>query len=186
MNSKVANSYTKIPADVREKVDPSEPLSLSRPNEKYGAIPPIIHNPAAELEAVNKAYVTYGIIGFSVLIGDMARGILFPTMFLFILSFNGSRASEGYALASFSAGRVLSTPIFGKLADILGHRKVLILCNIILAVGCLFYTRANELYWLNFAYILMGIGSGSLGVTRSFVAEKCERKDRTVQLSRLG
>jgi MFS family permease len=182
MNAKVANSYTKIPADVREKVDPSEPLSLSRPNEKYGAIPPIVQSPAAEVNA----YVTYGIIGFSVLIGDMARGILFPTMWLFILSFNGSRASEGYALASFSAGRVLSTPIFGKFSDILGHRKVLILCNIILAVGCLLYTRANELYWLNFAYIIMGIGSGSLGVTRSFVAEKCERKYRTVQLSRLG
>jgi MFS family permease len=81
-------------------------------------------------------------------------------MWLFILSFNGSRASEGYALASFSAGRVLSTPIFGKLADVHGHRKVLIACNIILAVGCFLYSRASDLYWLNFAYIVMGIGAG--------------------------
>jgi ceroid-lipofuscinosis MFS transporter 7 len=106
-------------------------------------------------------------------------------MWLFVLSLGGSKASQGFSIASFNAGRFLFSPIFGFLSETHGHRRVLIACNIIIALGCLSYVYSSNLYWLSFGQFLMGVGAGSLGVTRSYVAENSVKESRTVSLANL-
>lgn len=44
----------------------------------------------------------------------------------------------------------------------------------------------NSIVLLYFAQFMLGLGTGSLGVTRSFVSEQCEGNKRTYQLARLS
>ena len=119
------------------------------------------------------------IIGFCLLIGDMSRGIYFPTLYLNILRCGGDRVAQGIAVASFSAGRIVISPYFGKLSETIKHKKVLLFSNTIIALTSLLYTQASAVWAIILCQFLIGIGSGTLGVTRSYVAETTPQDKRS-------
>lgn len=80
-------------------------------------------------------------------------------MWLFVLSLGGNKVSQGLAIASFSMGRVIFSPIFGGISESHGHKKVLIVCNTIIAVGTLIYSSATSLSLIALGQFVMGCGS---------------------------
>ena len=131
--------------------------------------------------------VSYFIVAMAVLIGDMARGVLFPTLWKNVLRFGGSKQIQGIAVASFSAGRVVSSPFFGTISEQYGHRWILALCAAIIAAGCMQYCYATSLSSIIVGQFITGAGAGSLGVTRSYVVQcATEKKQRTVYLAHLN
>lgn len=126
------------------------------------------------------------IICFVVLIGDMNRGVLFPIMWPLVQELGGSSVWLGYAVASFSFGRILSSPTFGKWSIQHGYSKTLVTSTTIMLIGCISFAqvhRVGSLYFLIFSQILLGIGSGTLGVTRAYIAEITPTKDRTTYIA---
>lgn len=71
----------------------------------------------------------------------------------------GSKISQGIAIASFSSGRVLFSPILGRLSDTHGHRRVLVVSNMIISVGAFIYSSAPSLFILALGQFVMGSGS---------------------------
>ncbi|MGK3751546.1 MAG: MFS family permease [Bacillariaceae sp.] len=126
------------------------------------------------------------IICFVILVGDMARGVFFPSMWPLVQELGGSTVSLGYSVASFSFGRILVSPMFGGWSVTYGYSKTLLFSCSILWVGTLLYTQAQNVgsvSFLIFAQIIMGIGSGTLGVTRAFVAEVTAQRSRTTYMA---
>ena len=143
------------------------------------------HQQEREASQVDKS--SYLIITMAVLIGDMCRGVLFPTLWLNVLRFGGSKEIQGIAVASFSVGRVISSPIFGILSEQYGHRWILFVCALIIAMGCLQYCYATSLESIIVGQFITGIGAGSLGVTRSYVVQcATEKNQRTIYLAQLN
>ena len=68
----------------------------------YGATllttPLVDHQERKESQVDRSSYL---IITMAVLIGDMCRGVLFPTLWLNVLRFGGSKEIQGIAVASF-------------------------------------------------------------------------------------
>ena len=86
----------------------------------------------------------------------------------------------------FSVGRLLITAPLGYISDKYRHKLPLIMASFMLSCGATLWANAywtNRLSVLYIAQFLMGVGSGSLGVTRSFVVEQCEPKKRTETLA---
>ncbi len=81
--------------------------------------------------------------------------------------------------------RLIISPFFGRLSEVYGYRAVLVLTSLVLCAGTLIYTAADDVYTLLLAQVVMGIGSGTLGVTRAYVAESTQRSKRTVLLAYL-
>lgn len=100
------------------------------------------------------------VIVLCVVVGDMSRGILFPTLWLLVQSLGGSSFSQGAAVSAFSFGRIISSPIFGYASEMYGYRHVLIVCNVVLCLGALMYTMSESLSWLIFSQVIIGIGAG--------------------------
>jgi MFS family permease len=71
----------------------------------------------------------------------------------------GSKILQGIAIASFSTGRVLFSPILGRLSDVHGHRRVLVVSNIIISVGAFIYSAAPSFFFLALGQFIMGSGS---------------------------
>jgi ceroid-lipofuscinosis MFS transporter 7 len=95
-----------------------------------------------------------------VLVGDMARGILFPTLWLLVQSHGGGRFYQGCAVSAFSAGRIVSSPIFGYGSEKIGYRYVLMICNLIIFLGCYLYAMSNSLSMVIGGQFVIGFGAG--------------------------
>ena len=121
----------------------------------------------------------YIIINLVVLVGDMARGVTYPTLWPRVMHFGGSEVTQGFTVAAFSFGRIISSPIFGERSTTHGYRSALMLSLSIFTLGTVFYAFANSIQSLILAQTMLGIGSGTLGVTRAFVADVTPTRDRT-------
>lgn len=128
----------------------------------------------------------FTIVCLVILVGDMARGVFFPSMWPLVSELGGSTVSLGYSVAAFSFGRILVSPIFGGWSVTYGYSKTLLFSCSILWIGTLLYAQAQnvgKISFLIFAQIIMGIGSGTLGVTRAFVAEVTAQRSRTTYMA---
>ena len=142
-------------------------------------------------ESVLTADGIHDVTGFSIvclviLVGDMARGVFFPTMWPLVSELGGTAVAQGYCVASFSLGRILVSPMFGTWSVNYGYSKTLLFSCSILWVGTLLYAQAQNVghvAFLIFAQIVLGIGSGTLGVTRAFVAEVTAQRSRTTYMA---
>lgn len=121
-----------------------------------------------------------------ILLGDMSRGVMFPTMWPLVEAIGGTRVTLGYAVAAFSFGRILVSPLFGAWSHTYGYSKVLSLSTSILLVGTLLYGQVQNVgrpEFLIVAQTMLGIGSGTLGVTRAFVADVTAKRNRTTYMA---
>lgn len=117
-----------------------------------------------------------------IFLGDMARGIFFPTMWNLVQTLGGDQVTLGYVVASFSFGRMLVLPLFGSFSVTYGYRWTLIVSTSILFLGTLLFGQAlnmKEEWFLILANIIIGIGSGTLGVTLAYVSEVTPKRKRT-------
>jgi len=124
----------------------------------------------------------FSIVCFVILVGDMARGVMFPTLWPLVDLLGGTTVTLGFAVAAFSFGRIIVSPLFGSWSIIYGYKKVLMMSLSILMGGTLFYAQAQNVGstgFLIFAQSILGVGSGTLGVTRAFVAEVTATRTRT-------
>ena len=134
-------------------------------------------------------YVSLLINGYITFIGDAVRGILYPVTWPLIQELGGNAVDLGWSTALFSLGRVVITTRMGIIADKYRHRCALIIDGSIYVIAGLMWSNigmTNSIVMLYLSQFMLGLGTGSLGVTRSFVSEQCEGNKRTYQLARLS
>lgn len=123
---------------------------------------------------------------FVILLGDMSRGVLFPSMWPLVESLGGTPVTLGYSVAAFSFGRVLVNPLFGGMSHTYGYSKTFFISCGILLLGTLLYAQIQNVgspKFLIVAQTCLGIGSGTLGVTRAFVADVTAKRNRTTYMA---
>ena len=105
-----------------------------------------------------------------ILLGDMSRGIFFPSLWPLIRMLGGSQVTLGYSVAAFSCGRAIASPFFGSWStERGGYRMTLLMSCSILLLGTLLSTQIQSVgrtSFLIFCQTILGVGSGTLGVTR--------------------
>ncbi|EEC49948.1 predicted protein [Phaeodactylum tricornutum CCAP 1055/1] len=177
------------------------PRPKSNQNEKiFSDVPPVIDKDETDdgdsvaVSIVSSVMTAEGIhdwTGFCcvclvVLIGDMSRGVMFPSMWPLVESLGGSQITLGYAVAAFSFGRVLVNPVFGSWSHQIGYTKTLLMSCSILFVGTLCYAQTQNVGRPEFLIVsqtILGVGSGTLGVTRAFVADVTAKRQRTTYMA---
>ncbi|CAJ1965856.1 unnamed protein product [Cylindrotheca closterium] len=172
-----STSYRKM-----ENVDPNYPLDGKDDDMSMAAS---IASSVMTADGIEDT-TGFAIVCLVILIGDMARGVMFPSLWLLVETLGGSSVTQGYAVAAFSFGRILVSPMFGTWSVKHGYSQTLLISCSILLVGTLFYAQAQNVgrpEFLIFAQILLGIGSGTLGVTRAFVAEVTATRNRTTYMA---
>ena len=128
----------------------------------------------------------FSIVCLVILVGDMSRGVMFPSMWPLVSELGGSQVTLGYSVASFSFGRILVSPLFGSWSVMYGYTKTLLFSCSILLFGTLMYTQVQNVGRTEFLILsqtILGIGSGTLGVTRAFVAEVTAQRNRTTYMA---
>jgi len=135
------------------------------------------------------------------LVSEASRGVILGTLFQYIRdtahssSSADTRAMQGYCIAIFSVGRLVSGPTLGAWLDRTTAPRVLFWCLVVHAIGQCMYALSSASdtlgpgagVWVLYASrFVIGFGSGTLGVTRSVAANLATPEDRTMQFSYLG
>ncbi|KAG7360372.1 major facilitator superfamily transporter [Nitzschia inconspicua] len=126
------------------------------------------------------------VVCFVILIGDMSRGVFFPSMWPLVSELGGTQVTLGYSVAAFSFGRILVSPLFGSWSVTYGYSKTLLVSCSILFVGTLLYAQVQNVgkpQFLIFSQTILGVGSGTLGVTRAYIADITAQRNRTTYMA---
>ena len=148
-------------------------------------------NQSLDMSSILTADGIHDVPGFCVvclviLIGDMTRGAMFPSMWPLVEKLGGDKVTLGYAVAAFSFGRILVNPVFGSWSHTWGYTNTLLLSTSILLFGTFCYTQVLNVGLKEFlivAQTILGVGSGTLGVTRAFVADVTAKRRRTTYMA---
>jgi hypothetical protein len=130
----------------------------------------------------------FAIICVVMFLGDMARGILFPTLWPLVSDLGGDERIQGIAVGAFSVGRIVSGPRFGSATVRFGYMRTLISSTLILFLGMFMYAQTcavGTCWYLILSQVVTGYGSGTLGVTRAFVADVTPTRNRTTYMAYL-
>ncbi|KAJ3276034.1 hypothetical protein HDV01_006204 [Terramyces sp. JEL0728] len=152
-----------------------------RSNERRYSVPK-----PEELPKSNTTDLT--IVLIQVFMAEASRGIILPTLSPYIQS-TGAKSPElilGLAVSAFSVGRLLSAYPFGYLADKTGSSRlalqiatvIAIISNIIFAFSGLLNSNYAP-YAIVISRFFVGFGSGTLGVSRAFMAKISSAAERT-------
>jgi len=145
-----------------------------------------VHNEIVEY--VNKPSPLY-IIYYVTFIGDASRGLLFPALWPLCKQLGGGKVEQGLLVAIFSLGRACVATRFGILTDTYRHRIVMIGAACVFLVGVCIWSLSLQfggLHMLFVAQFLLGVGTSTLGVTRSYIVETTLPHLRTNKLSHLS
>jgi Fucose permease len=133
--------------------------------------------------------LSFQIVCLVVFLGDMARGIFFPTMWNLVKTLGGDQVLLGYTIASFSFGRMLVLPLFGAWSVKYGYRPTLLVSTTILCFGTLLFGNVLNVgthWFLLVANTIVGIGSGTLGVTIAYASDVTPTRNRTSYMAWVG
>lgn len=140
------------------------------------------------IQQVSKPSPLY-IIYYVTFIGDASRGLLFPALWPLCQKLGGGKVEQGLLVAIFSLGRVCFATRFGIWTDTYRHRVVMMGAAYIFILGvCLWLisVQFESLHMLFIAQFLLGVGTSTLGVTRSYIVETTLPHLRTNKLSNLS
>lgn len=91
-------------------------------------------------------------------------GTLMPT----VISSIGGLSLYPWAPTAFNLASTVATPIYGKLSDLYGHKRFILLAILIFSVGSLLCGMAQSMLQLVIFRAIQGIGAGGL-LTMSFI-----------------
>lgn len=127
------------------------------------------------------------IVLFSVVIVDLIGfGIVVPVLPFYADEFGASASVLGLLVASYAAMQFVFAPVWGRVSDRVGRRRVM-LATIAGSSGALLVLGlAPSLGWLFVARILGGVFGANLSVASAYIADVTDEAERTRWMGMLG
>lgn len=161
-------------------------MELSHHNEKIFLIPkenyndnenePRATNRSSKLRFWGQLTIQMTIL----LIAEASRGLVLPSIFLYVLALGGDKKTMGFVVAAFSLGRLVGGIGLGWLYNNRGTRFALYSALIISIIGHSLYAVAqiSNVWMLLISRIFVGFGTGSLSVVRAIIAAETTKEQR--------
>ena len=117
-------------------------------------------NPSANLnqKVPKKAWISLAILGSALLIAMYGETMLLPAIPDIIKEFNISYNTASWILSAYLIAGAVSTPVAGKLSDVYGRKKMVMIIMIIYIVGISLGGLSTNITFLVVARVIQGIG----------------------------
>ena len=102
--------------------------------------------------------------------------MLIPAIPDLINDFNVSYGTSSWILTTYLISGAVATPIVGKLSDVYGKKKVLLLVMLIYAIGVSFAGFASNIYTLILVRAIQGIGMGMFPIAFGIIRDQFPRE----------
>ena len=110
-------------------------------------------------EKINEStWITLAILGSTILITMYGETMLLPAISDIIRDFDISYSTSSWILTAYLISGAVMTPIAGKLSDIYGRKKMVLVIFVIYIVGIAIGGISTNIYTLILARIIQGVG----------------------------
>lgn len=103
-------------------------------------------------------WITLAILGSTILITMYGETMLLPAMGDIITEFNISYSTSSWILTAYLIAGAVMTPIAGKLSDIFGKKKMVLIVFVVYIVGIGLGGLSNNIYLLLASRVIQGMG----------------------------
>src|ERR687893_256522 len=105
-----------------------------------------------------------------------AETMLIPGIPDLIRDFHVSYSMSSWILTSYLIAGAVMTPIAGKLSDIYGRKKILLVIMVIYAIGVSIAGFASDVYFMIFARAIQGIGMSMFPIAFGMIRDQFPRE----------
>jgi len=124
---------------------------------------------------------------FSVVVVDLVGfGIVMPVLPFYAEAFGASATTLGFLLMVYAAAQFACAPLWGRLSDRIGRRRVMLVTIAGTALSLLALGLAPSLGWIFAARLLGGGFAANVGVASAYIADVTAEEERTRWMGMLG
>ena len=123
------------------------------------------------------------LIVFSNLLGF---GIIIPLLPYYAENFGANPNEVTLLMASYSLMQLIFSPILGRVSDIYGRKKILILCLIGSAISYLFLYFATNFILILFARSVAGLFGSTTAIANAYMTESTSSENRSKGMGLIG
>src|SRR5215204_3207354 len=105
-----------------------------------------------------------------------AETMLIPAIPDLINDFHVSYSISSWILTAYLIAGAVMTPIAGKLSDIYGRKKTLLVIMVIYAIGVSLAGFASDIYFMIFARVIQGIGMSMFPIAFGMIRDQFPRE----------
>jgi MFS family permease len=121
-----------------------------------------------------------------VIVDLVGFGIVVPVLPFLAKQFGASGAELGVLVAAYSAAQFAMAPVWGRLSDRIGRRRVMLLTIAGTALSLLALGLSRSLAAMLAARLLGGAFAGNIGVAAAYIADVTPEAERTRWMGLLG
>ncbi len=127
------------------------------------------------------------LILFSVVVLDLIGfGIVIPILPFFAEQYGANATVLGLLLTSYAAMQFIFSPLWGKLSDRIGRKKVLLMTMCGAVLGMILLAFSNSLWMIFLGRILSGIFAANISVASAYVTDVTTPENRAKGMGLIG
>lgn len=127
------------------------------------------------------------LILFSIIVVDLIGfGIVMPILPFYAGTYGASAGTLGLLLTVYAAMQFLFAPVWGRLSDRIGRRKVLAITLFAGSLSLVILGCATSLFWLFVGRACSGIFAANLSVASAYVTDVTTETDRAKGMGMIG
>jgi len=143
------------------------PISPSSPENNKGK-----RTSTTSVKIPGSAWITLIVLGSALLVTMFGETMLLPAIPDIIRDFKISYNTSSWILTAYLISAAVMTPIGGKLSDMYGRKKIVIIIMVIYIIGITLGGFANSIYFLIATRIIQGMGVAMFPVAFSIIRDK--------------
>ncbi len=125
-----------------------------------------------EKNSQKDAWIALAILSCLALITMYGETMLIPAIPYLIDDFEISYNTSSWILTAYLVAGAVMTPIIGKVSDIYGKKKILVVVIVIYSVGSLLGGLSNDIFMMIISRIIQGTGLAMFPVAFAIIREK--------------
>jgi MFS family permease len=126
------------------------------------------------------SWITLAILGSTILIAMYGETMLLPAIPDIIRDFDISYNTSSWILSAYLISGAVATPIFGKLSDIYGRKKMVMIILIIYIVGIFSGGISSDITFLVISRVIQGIGISMFPIAFGIIRDQLPKDKLSV------
>ncbi len=118
--------------------------------------------------------LTFAVLAVSVSSFALLQSLIVPVLTTIQREFHTDQNTVTWVLTAYLLSASIATPLLGRIGDVVGKTRMLVICLIALAVGSLLAALAPTIGWLIFARVVQGAGGGVLPLSFGIARDEFE------------
>lgn len=126
----------------------------------------------ATIQGIRGTSLTFAVLAISVWAFVLLQSLTVPVLTTIQAELHTDQQTVTWVLTAYLLSAAICTPLLGRVGDVVGKQRMLVLCLVVLAAGCLMAALATNIGWMIAARIVQGAGGGILPLSFGIIRDE--------------